>query len=116
MSTPLERLQHHVTGAIERGEKEAIVATVPVISTKTYGQGYRLPWARWYFSLDDLRVGHLDVSIDEALRPDLNALGIAAADLRLGTNRNGLFVEARALPAGIEEKLKALGFRVSRAV
>lgn len=27
--TPLERLRHHVTGAIERGEKDAIVEQAP---------------------------------------------------------------------------------------
>lgn len=28
MSTPLEKLKHHVTGAIERGEKEAIEVVI----------------------------------------------------------------------------------------
>jgi hypothetical protein len=77
--TPLERLKHHVTGAIERGESTAIEA---VVSKPTPG-----PW-----SIEDAfdiiaadgynLVSVADASIDEGGRPSedkANARLIAAA-------------------------------------
>lgn len=34
MKTPLEKLRHHITGAIERGEKEAIVELLHPIESE----------------------------------------------------------------------------------
>ena len=81
--------------------------------TKTFGTNNgRYYWVRIYHETG-ATVGKFTAEVSAEIAQDCAALGLNAADFRLGMNRHGLYVEGETgeLTSELADKLKALGFK-----